>query len=353
MMGDAEMPGQQGSYAVITPVRDEVRNFPRMVSSMIDQTLRPESWVIVDDGSTDGTRELAEGYAAAHDWISVVDSGQMHARGRGGHVVHAFNAGLAALDSRPPIIAKLDGDLYLPAHYFEWVIAAFARERRAGIIGGVVLDYDGARWVEDNTTGHTVRGAVKTYRTECLEEIGGLRATMGWDGLDAYAARARDWEVYVLSELHVLHYSPRGSKQPWYQSRWEEGLAAQAMGYLPQFLALRVLFRLISERPRIIGALVMAAGYTVARLRGDAQIDDRMAIVVLRREQRERLRGFLRGRRGAVPTTRLVDRGPAFWSDGRLPSDRDSSESGQSPGPSPSDRASRCGGGKKALKPAS
>ena len=42
-------------------------------------------------------------------------------RARGGRIVRAFDAGLAAVDGEGEIVVKLDGDLHLPAHYFAWV----------------------------------------------------------------------------------------------------------------------------------------------------------------------------------------------------------------------------------------
>ena len=40
--------------------------------SVCDQTHRPAQWVIVDDGSSDGTRELAESWAEREPWITVI-----------------------------------------------------------------------------------------------------------------------------------------------------------------------------------------------------------------------------------------------------------------------------------------
>jgi glycosyltransferase involved in cell wall biosynthesis len=48
-------------YAVITPLRDEARHLPRLAAALEAQQLRPGRWVIVDDGSTDGTREQLAG----------------------------------------------------------------------------------------------------------------------------------------------------------------------------------------------------------------------------------------------------------------------------------------------------
>ncbi len=59
-------------YVVITPVRNEAERFPRTIASMLAQTRRPARWVIVDDGSTDGTGQLAEDAAREHDWIRVL-----------------------------------------------------------------------------------------------------------------------------------------------------------------------------------------------------------------------------------------------------------------------------------------
>jgi biofilm PGA synthesis N-glycosyltransferase PgaC len=301
------------TYAVITPVRDEAEHFARTASSLVGQDHQPEQWVVVDDGSTDSTRKIAESFAADHDWISVVSSGERHERARGAPIVRAFEVGRSHLRCRPEIIVKLDGDLFLPAHYFAWVAGTFERSPRAGIVGGLVLVHDGKRWRPDAHGTHHVSGAAKAYRTDCLDEIGGLRPAMGWDGIDEYSARARGWDVHVLTELSVLHYGRRGSKQPWWRSRWEEGRGNHYMGYSGLFLAARAVYRMGAERPPVLGGLVLGAGFVAGRITRAPQIDDPQAVAALRREQRHRLRGLFRGRGSAVELTPPPGGGPAFW----------------------------------------
>src|SRR5581483_6629803 len=48
------------SYAVVSPVRDEARDLACTAACLVDQTHRPQRWVVVDDGSTDDTRAIAE-----------------------------------------------------------------------------------------------------------------------------------------------------------------------------------------------------------------------------------------------------------------------------------------------------
>jgi biofilm PGA synthesis N-glycosyltransferase PgaC len=302
------------SYAVISPVCDEAAHFTHTADSMVAQRHPPAQWIVVDDGSRDRTREIAEGYAAVHPWITVVDSGQSAApRARGAKIVRAFNVGLSALSERPDVVVKMDGDIMLASHYFQWVAETFARVPDAGVVGGQTQTFDGERWAPDDVSRHNVNGAAKAYRMACFEQIGGLHASMGWDGIDEYAARARGWGVYVLSELAILHYKPRGSRQRWRHARWEEGLGAHYMGYRPDFMALRAAYRILTEPPIPLAGFVFAAGYLYAALTRRPVVDDALARATLRAEQGARMRRLLRlhGRHASVPS--LPGGGPAFW----------------------------------------
>jgi poly-beta-1,6-N-acetyl-D-glucosamine synthase len=296
------------AYSIVSPVKDEADHLLLTAESVFAQTHPPAEWVIVDDGSRDGTRELAESLAEREPWITVVDSGADGARARGGRVVRAFEAGRAELSEPHDVVVKLDGDLRLPSHYFEWVAATFARDERAGIVGGRVLVHDGAEWVPERVGRHTVHGAIKAYRVACLDSIGGLRPSMGWDGIDEYGAKARGWKVMPLSELQVLHYCKRGSKQRWWQSRLEEGRGVHYMGYLPAFVLVRAAYRMVVESPPLAGGLALLAGWLLAALRREPVVDDAPAVAALRAEQRARLFSG-----GAVEPDRPPDGGPAMW----------------------------------------
>jgi glycosyltransferase involved in cell wall biosynthesis len=300
------------SYSIVSPVRDEAPYLPRTAASLLHQHHPPRAWVIVDDGSTDATPEIARELAREHAWIQLVQSGGHGPRARGGRVVHAFDTGLAALGQQTELVVKLDGDVHLPAHYFAWVAALFASDPRAGIVGGTSIVHDGRRWRADHRSLHTVPGVAKAYRASCLEEIGGLRPAMGWDGIDEYGARARGWHVHVLHELPILHYKRRGAAQRWYRARWEEGVAAHYMGYRSSFVALRTAYRMARERPRVAGGITLGLGFAWNRARRRPQVDDQLARAELRREQSARLRALLRG---ATPPSlpQPCDGGPAFW----------------------------------------
>jgi biofilm PGA synthesis N-glycosyltransferase PgaC len=303
------------AYAIVSPVRDEAEHLSRTIDSIVAQTHQPALWVIVDDGSTDETAQIAAVAASEHDWIRVVTrpARAAESRGRGKPIVEAFNAGLALVGNAEEFVVKLDGDLYLAPHYFAWVAAVFERVPRAGIVGGVGLIPEGDEWVPDAIARHTVVGYAKAYRRACLDDIGGLQASMGWDGIDEYGARARRWTVHVITELQILHYRRRGAAQKWWRARWDEGRGNAFMGYLPAFVLLRAGYRGIVERPPILGGVVLLAGWAWSRLTRRPTVPDEGARRELRAEQRRRMRGLLRGGRGREAAASLPEGGPAYW----------------------------------------
>jgi poly-beta-1,6-N-acetyl-D-glucosamine synthase len=302
--------GDLPCYSVITPVKDEAEHFARTAESLIASTHRPLQWIVVDDGSSDQTFAIASDYAKRYNWITVVRSRASGRRERGAPIVRAFNHGLACLDSRPDFVVKLDGDLFFPPHYFAWVAATFQVDPRAGVVGGVVFVNQAGEWVYDRVSRRTVHGAIKSYRYECLDDIGGLHESMGWDGIDEFGARARGWRVHVLSEVNVLHYKTRGSAQPWLRARWEEGRGAHYMGYRPGAVVLRAGYRMLVDYPPILGGTVLALGFTWHSLLKAPQAEP-----VARRQLRDEQRGMLLRR---IREPRRDDQllplgGPAYW----------------------------------------
>src|SRR5262249_36539327 len=65
---DRRVTGERLTYAVVTPVRNQAANIRRLAEAIAAQRVLPEGWVIVDTGSTDETRAIADELAESHDW---------------------------------------------------------------------------------------------------------------------------------------------------------------------------------------------------------------------------------------------------------------------------------------------
>jgi biofilm PGA synthesis N-glycosyltransferase PgaC len=270
------------SYAVITPARNEAENLRRLGDALLAQTARPCTWLIVDNGSTDETTEVARGLAEAHDWIRTASVPGEAVATRGGPVARAFAAGIHELGEPPDVVVKVDADISFAADYFERLLARFTEQPSLGIAGGTCYELEDGVWVPRHVTGDRVRGASRAYRWACLQDVLPLEDRPGWDGIDELKAVARGWTTKSFVDLEFRHHRALGRRD---QSRWrrlyEVGRAAHFTGYRPTYLVLRSLFKARKE----LAALALIGGYAAAAVRREPRCDDPLALDFLRRQQ--------------------------------------------------------------------
>src|SRR5213593_4533112 len=113
-----EAPANDGTEMLITTERNEATRIGLNIKSVLAQTVRPAKWVIVSDGSTDGTDEVVKTYAAQHDWIELVRQPERTERHFAGKA-DALNAGYGRVkDLEYEVIGNLDADVSFEEDYF-------------------------------------------------------------------------------------------------------------------------------------------------------------------------------------------------------------------------------------------
>jgi poly-beta-1,6-N-acetyl-D-glucosamine synthase len=275
----------QLSFAVITPARDEAQNLVRIAECLAAQTVRPTAWIVVDNGSTDGTREVARGLSGTYDWIRVVYTDGESTAVRGAPVIRAFNAGLAELGQLPDVVVKLDADISFDHDHFERLLAEFTADPKLGIASGSCWELEDGAWRQHFTTRTSARGAARAYRRECLEAVSPLEESMGWDGIDELKANVLGWRTGTIQDLPFRHHRRVGERDGASRIAWAtEGRLSHYMGYRFGYLLVRALYR----ARRNPAALAMVWGYAEAAIRRSPRVADADARAYLREHQRLR-----------------------------------------------------------------
>lgn len=196
------------------PAYNEEGFIDQAIETVANQTLLPQQLIIVNDGSTDATPEVIERYMKIYPWIRLINNKKKEKRASGSKVVRAFYLGYNRLETQDyDFLVKLDADLTLPPNYFEGVAGLFEADEQLGIAGGtIVIEQDG-EWIYENFSDiDHVKGAFKSYRKACFEDIGGLRTSIGWDTADELLARYHGWGIKVDTGLQVKHYRELGAE---------------------------------------------------------------------------------------------------------------------------------------------
>ena len=253
-----------GTLAAVTPAFNEAERLPALCASVGRQTQIPVRWVIVDDGSTDDTRERALQATASFDFVTVV-SREQHTERSFASKVGAFQHGVSELEGVAyDYLACFDADVILPDRYIEEIVHGLDEDPQLGVTGGLYRHPVGKKLVVDRPPMNQVPGPAQVFRRSTFEAIGGYHGMPhgGEDALANVAARMHGWTTRCRPDLIVDHNRRMGTggDQHPVRAEFDKGRQDYDLGAHPLFEFGKLVKRL-TWPPYVVGSFARALGY--------------------------------------------------------------------------------------------
>jgi poly-beta-1,6-N-acetyl-D-glucosamine synthase len=278
------------NYVIITPARDEAQFIELTLQSMVAQTLRPLKWVIVSDGSTDGTDDIVRKYTADNPWIELLRMPERKERHFAGKV-HAFNAGYARVkDLNPDIIGNLDADVSFGSEHFRHIVSKFTDRPELGVAGAPFREGE-FQYDYRFTNIENVWGGCQLFRRECFEDIGGYMSLKGGciDHIAVVSARMKGWKTRTFTETLIIHHRTMGTAQSGgLRAKLKYGAKDYSVGNHPVWELFRAVYQM-KQRPFVVGGIALALGYFWPMIRRTPRRVSQDLVEFTRREQMHRL----------------------------------------------------------------
>jgi UDPglucose 6-dehydrogenase len=284
------------AYVLVTPARNEAEFIERTLKSMVAQTIPPLKWVIVSDGSTDGTDDIVRKYAADHPWIDLVRMPERRERHFAGKV-HAFDAGYDRVkDLAFDIIGNLDADVSFKQDHFEFLVTKMAENPQLGVAGAPFRE--GSYQYDYRFTNiQNVWGGCQLFRRQCFEAIGGYMPLKGGcvDHVAVLSARMKGWQTRTFIEKVCLHHRAMGTAlQGGLKAKFKLGTKDYSVGNHPLWQLFRTFYQM-SQPPFVVGGLALGCGYAWSLVRRAEIPVTRELVAFVRQEQMKRLGRFFTG----------------------------------------------------------
>ena len=189
------------------PVRNLAPFVGAAIESIVAQSFGDFEFLILDDGSTDGTREILRDWSARDCRIRLFE--------RDGCLGPAGSSNFIIRHARGALVARMDGDdLSHPDRLRRQVEALDARQEACLVAslcegidpkGRLVRPRDRSRLVGSSTFAPFPHGSIM-FRTAAFERAGGYRADADfWEDLDLYRRLAREGDLIVLPAALYQH----------------------------------------------------------------------------------------------------------------------------------------------------
>lgn len=268
----------KGKYLLVTPAKNEEQNLLEVSKSVTGQKLKPELWIIVDDGSTDRTPRILEDLQANHSWIHSI---RLPPRPRDitFHYSYVCKQGFDyALEYcrenniEFEYIGLLDADTVLEENYFKKLLAEFEKDNSIGIVsGGIYYDTDGKLSLEV-TNKNLPRGTGRIWRKECFFETGGYQVEPSPDSISNIKALMRGWQLIQYADVVQIQKRKTSAADGLWSGYIKNGWMAYYLGKKPLIALVNVLY--FSLKPPYYTGAAYFLGYFSSAIRKEKRIQD-------------------------------------------------------------------------------
>jgi poly-beta-1,6-N-acetyl-D-glucosamine synthase len=250
------------NYILVSPVKNEGQYIDKTIQAVLKQSVKPSRWIIVDDGSSDPTYNIAETYARQLPWITIVRKQGDATRRPGSGIIQAFNVGFDLVRNEDyDFIVKFDCDLDFGPDYFERLLSRFQEDPDLGIASGVYFENRNGKWTQIKMPAYHAAGQTKMVRAKCFSDIGGFVVSRGWDTVDEIRARTMGWNTRHFEDISFYHLKAEGSGIGFLRTNEMHGEIFYLTGGGQFFFLLKFLDRLFFGRPIFFGGMMMLWGY--------------------------------------------------------------------------------------------
>ncbi len=271
--------GLAAPYLLVTPIRDEIDLISDLVATVRAQEHPPTCWLLVDDGSTDGTDAELARLADREPWVTLVrmPPGPQDDPDRYSRVVsYAFEAVAELAEAEGleyEFVANLDADVRPSPALLAELIARASADRMAGITSCrlVRVREDGRPVPLAQPLGGGPRSGIRVWSRGCVEDVASYY-TPHWAAVTCVRARNRGYDVVVHEDLDAEVVRPDGMRAGWWSGYRKFGASVWQVGVHPAVLAVEAMRE--SARDRDLRGVAMVVGYLESALRRKGRCHD-------------------------------------------------------------------------------
>lgn len=256
--------------ALATPLKDEIENLPRLIHSVESQSVKIYLWVIVENDSTDGSKEFLKNLHKIKNvenfhilnlsfFNKQYDVGYKYSK-----VVQKGFDFLKSSDYYHDLdyIGLLDSDTFPEEDFFEKLIRFMDQNQEIGLASGRLLLENGKKAYSNPDA---VRGQVRLWSKKCFEETCYFYG-LSPDSITQIKAEIKGWNPTVLN--HAKFYSREPKTRTGYEI---QGKSAYYVGYPFHFVLLKSAFYLFKRTKFIFPYF---KGYLKSYIKRDAKSPD-------------------------------------------------------------------------------
>ncbi|MCX9084516.1 MAG: glycosyltransferase family 2 protein [Candidatus Methanoperedens sp.] len=241
------------NYVIVTPCKNEEKNLQSLADSIINQTLKPKLWLIIDDGSTDNTPIILNNLINNHGWICVI-TGIRSQRDLSFHYAEIVSIAIKEtyqICNKQNIIfdyiGLIDADMILSQNFFEKIVYKFEKNPNLGVASGSDATRKGNIIIIEKDRDNLPNGGLRVWRRKCYEDTGGFPRSYSADAVSNVLAILHGWETRKFVDIICIQTRKTSSSEGLWKGFKTRGESDYYRDYHPFYVFFKFIKYVISH----------------------------------------------------------------------------------------------------------